>query len=31
VRQVEITFGGFGLPVSVSPPPASETWIPAGP
>jgi len=32
VSQVEITFGDFGLPVSVSAPPASETWIPpAGP
>ncbi len=28
VRKVAITFGDFGLPVSVSPPPASETWIP---
>jgi hypothetical protein len=31
VSQVEITFGNFGLPVSVSPPPAGETWIPPGP
>jgi hypothetical protein len=27
-RNVGITFGDFGLPVSVSPPPASQTWIP---
>jgi hypothetical protein len=27
-RNVEITFGDFGLPVSVSAPPASETFIP---
>jgi hypothetical protein len=26
VRKVEITFGDFGLPVSVSAPPPSETW-----
>ena len=26
VRKIEITFGDFGLPVSVSAPPASETW-----
>ena len=26
VRQVEITFGDFGLPVPVSAPPASQTW-----
>ena len=31
VSQVEITFGDFGLPVSVSPPPASQTWVPPGP
>ena len=30
VSQVEITFGDFGLPVSVSPPPASQTWVPPG-
>jgi hypothetical protein len=30
-RNVEITFGDFGLPVSVSPPPASETFIPPTP
>ncbi len=28
VQKIAITFGDFGLPVSVSPPPASETWIP---
>jgi hypothetical protein len=28
VTKVQITFGGFGLPVSVSPPPASQTWTP---
>ena len=28
VQKVAITFGDFGLPVSVSPPPASRTWIP---
>ena len=28
VQKVTITFGDFGLPVSVSPPPASQTWIP---
>jgi hypothetical protein len=28
VRHITITFGDFGLPVSVSPPPASVTWIP---
>ena len=26
VRKVDITFGDFGLPVSVSAPPASEVW-----
>jgi hypothetical protein len=31
VSQVKISFGDFGLPVSVSPPPASETYIPPGP
>jgi hypothetical protein len=31
VFQVKISFGDFGLPVSVSPPPASETYIPPGP
>lgn len=31
VSQVEITFGDFGLPVSVSAPPASQTWVPPGP
>ena len=30
VSQVEVTFGDFGLPVSVSPPPASQTWTPPG-
>jgi hypothetical protein len=30
VSQVEITFGDFGLPVSVSPPPANQTWVPPG-
>jgi hypothetical protein len=30
-RNVEITFGGFGLPVSVAAPPASETFIPPAP
>jgi len=30
VSQVEITFGDFGLPVSVGPPPASQTWVPPG-
>ncbi len=30
VSKVEITFGGFGIPVSVSPPPASQTWVPPG-
>jgi hypothetical protein len=30
VRKIEITFGGFGLPVSVSPPPARATFIPPG-
>ncbi|MGH3229791.1 MAG: hypothetical protein ACRDOA_14655 [Streptosporangiaceae bacterium] len=30
VSQIMIAFGGFGLPVSVSPPPASQTWIPPG-
>jgi hypothetical protein len=30
VSQVEITFGDFGRPVSVSPPPASQTWVPPG-
>jgi hypothetical protein len=30
VSQVEISFGGFGRPVSVSPPPASVTWTPPG-
>jgi hypothetical protein len=29
-RNVAITFGDFGLPVSVSAPPASETFIPLG-
>jgi hypothetical protein len=28
-RKVEITFGSFGLPVSVTAPPASETFIPS--
>jgi hypothetical protein len=28
VRKVEITFGDFGLPVSVSPPPAGQTFVP---
>jgi hypothetical protein len=28
VSQVKISFGDFGLPVSVSAPPASETYIP---
>jgi hypothetical protein len=28
VSQIKITFGDFGLPVSVSPPPASQTWVP---
>lgn len=28
VRHITITFGDFGLPVTVSPPPASETWTP---
>jgi hypothetical protein len=28
VRKVEITFGGFGIPVVVSAPPASETFSP---
>jgi hypothetical protein len=28
VTKVQVTFGGFGLPVSVSPPPASQTWTP---
>jgi hypothetical protein len=27
-RRVEMTFGDFGVPVSVSPPPASETFTP---
>jgi hypothetical protein len=27
-RQVEMRFGDFGVPVSVSPPPASETFTP---
>jgi hypothetical protein len=27
---VEMTFSDFGTPVSVSPPPASEVFIPAG-
>ncbi len=31
VQKVAITFGGFGLPVSVSPPPASQTWTPPTP
>ena len=30
VSQIKITFGDFGLPVSVSPPPASQTWVPPG-
>ena len=30
VSQIKITFGDFGLPVSVSPPPAGETWTPPG-
>ncbi|HTX26652.1 MAG TPA: hypothetical protein VME19_06510 [Streptosporangiaceae bacterium] len=30
-RNLEITFGDFGLPVSVSAPPASETFIPPTP
>jgi hypothetical protein len=30
VSRVEITFGDFGRPVSVSPPPASQTWVPPG-
>lgn len=30
-RDVGITFGDFGLPVSVSAPPASETFIPPAP
>ena len=30
VLNVEITFGDFGLPVSVRPPPASQTWVPPG-
>jgi hypothetical protein len=30
VSQIKITFGDFGLPVSVSTPPASETYIPPG-
>jgi hypothetical protein len=30
VSQVEVTFGNFGLPVSVSPPPAGQTWVPPG-
>jgi hypothetical protein len=29
VSKIEITFGDFGLPVSVSPPPASKTFIPS--
>ena len=29
VRKVEITFGDFGVPVSVSAPPASETFTPS--
>jgi hypothetical protein len=29
VQKVEITFGDFGVPVSVSPPPASQTYIPS--
>jgi hypothetical protein len=28
VRKIEITFGGFGLPVAVAPPPARMTFIP---
>jgi hypothetical protein len=28
VRKLEITFGGFGIPVAVSVPPASETFTP---
>ena len=28
VTKVQVTFGGFGLPVSVSAPPASQTWTP---
>jgi len=31
VSNVEITFEDFGLPVSVSPPPTSQTWTPPGP
>jgi hypothetical protein len=27
-RKVQMTFGGFGLPVSVSAPPASEVFVP---
>lgn len=30
VQKVEITFGDFGPPVSVSTPPASETYTPPG-
>jgi hypothetical protein len=28
VRKIKITFAGFGLPVPVSPPPASRTFVP---
>jgi hypothetical protein len=28
VRHITITFRDFGLPVAVSPPPASVTWTP---
>jgi hypothetical protein len=28
VRHITITFGDFGLPVTVSPPSASVTWTP---
>jgi hypothetical protein len=30
VRKIKITFGDVGLRVSVSPPPASVTFIPPG-